>query len=118
MRTSGDPERSSPMTSATASSFLLAPFASPVVKPWIRNCPHRVGKSADATCCTFALLTPKLYPFGDEHSPAESLEIARPRAPHFSIPEAHPHQKMQGLAPSRRCRHVSRSSWLFSGKCG
>src|SRR5437762_1101036 len=36
----------------------------------MRNCPQRVGKSAEATCCTFALLTSKLYPFA---------RISRPR---------------------------------------
>src|SRR5580704_7147661 len=63
MRTSGDPECTSPITSATASSVLApSPEADArVVNPWIRKCPQRVGKSADATCFTLEELTLKLY---------------------------------------------------------
>src|SRR5450755_489148 len=67
MRTSGEPECTSPITSATASS-VLAPFPATVAKPWIRNCPQRVGNSADATCFTFRELTIKLYRFSSQVS--------------------------------------------------
>src|SRR5216683_3383087 len=84
MRTSGDPECTSPITSATASS-VLAPLPDAdalVANPWIRKCPQRVGKSADATCFTFKELTTKLYrfdfvvPFRELRSRRKALGIA------------------------------------------
>src|ERR1700689_4454868 len=78
MRTSGDPECTSPMTSATASS-VLAPLPvadARVANPWIRKCPQRVGKSADATCFTFEELTHKLYRL-NSHSPGELVRKVR-----------------------------------------
>jgi hypothetical protein len=53
------------MTSATASS-VLAPLPvadARVANPWIRKCPQRVGKSADATCFTFEELTINYSPW-------------------------------------------------------
>src|SRR5579862_3966946 len=61
MRTRGEPVWTSPTTRATASSVLALSDDARVAKPWIRKCPQRVGKSADATCFTFERVTIGLY---------------------------------------------------------
>src|SRR3984957_16993985 len=86
MRTSGGTVWMSPMTSATASSLRAASFAedvpSPLApsKPKMRNAPQPVGKSADATCRTENVVTPRLY-----RAPCKRGHLAPCRQPGIGV---------------------------------